>query len=425
MSQTDVGELSATLFFPGAFVLYIAAMLAYFYGVAFTRVDRSETDRARAGRAAGVIGVGLLSLGLAVHLASIITRSMASGGRVPWGNMYEYSSVSGFGIALIALLVVHWRLRRPELVGFLLFGGLMTMAAAQVLYVAPGPLQPALQTHWLKIHTFGAMGASTIFTVAFVFTGLYLLRDLAEQRLAEARTSSLRGSTVGAVYAPGATAEGADRAEQVERPEGFEEDDGLEERDVYGRALRGAINPLPIAASAATLTLIYSLLFRNPVASIVAPLVVGVGVLVAWWLLPALPSAATLDSLAYRTTAFAFPVWTFAVIAGAVWAEQSWGRYWGWDPKETGAFLTWVAYAGYLHARATRGLRGRGAAGIGVLAFLILMFTYYAVNLWIAGLHSYQGTGVATSNPPYFAIAAAIVVWVAIKVITKRSSAPA
>src|SRR5262249_5188708 len=77
-----------------------------------------------------------------------------------------------------------------------------------------------------------------------------------------------------------------------------------------------------------------------------------------------LPAAGALDRLSYRTVVFAFPIWTFAIIAGAIWADQAWGRYWGWDPKETWAFITWVVYAGYLHARATAGWRGRKAAYI-------------------------------------------------------------
>jgi len=113
--------------------------------------------------------------------------------------------------------------------------------------------------------------------------------------------------------------------------------------------------------------------------------------LIARWFVPMLPSAATLDGLAYRTIALGFFAWTFGVIAGAMWAEQSWGRFWGWDPKETASFLTWIAYAAYLHARATRGTRGRGAAWIGLGAFAVLMFTYYAVNLVFVGLHSYAG----------------------------------
>jgi cytochrome c-type biogenesis protein CcsB len=102
-----------------------------------------------------------------------------------------------------------------------------------------------------------------------------------------------------------------------------------------------------------------------------------------------LPTAATLDRIAYRVYAFAFPIWTFAVIAGAIWAQEAWGRYWGWDPKETWSFITWVIFAGYLHARATSGWKGRRAAVIAMVGFVSLLITYYAVNLWIVGLHSY------------------------------------
>ncbi len=104
-----------------------------------------------------------------------------------------------------------------------------------------------------------------------------------------------------------------------------------------------------------------------------------------------LPRPEVLDRLAYRTVVFGFPIWTFAIIAGAIWADQAWGRYWGWDPKETWAFITWVAYACFLHARATAGWRGRKAAVIQLLAFGCLMFNLIGVNLWITGLHSYAG----------------------------------
>ena len=80
-----------------------------------------------------------------------------------------------------------------------------------------------------------------------------------------------------------------------------------------------------------------------------------------------------LDVLAYRFLAFAFPLWTFAVAAGAIWAEYAWGRYWGWDPKETWAFVTWVIYAGYLHARSTAGWRGRRAAVIALIGLALVL----------------------------------------------------
>jgi cytochrome c-type biogenesis protein CcsB len=104
-----------------------------------------------------------------------------------------------------------------------------------------------------------------------------------------------------------------------------------------------------------------------------------------------LPEPATLDKVAYRTVAFAFPIYTFGVIAGAIWAEAAWGRYWGWDPKETWAFIAWVIYAAYLHARATAGWKGRSAAWINLLGFGAMTFNFFVVNIVISGLHSYAG----------------------------------
>jgi cytochrome c-type biogenesis protein CcsB len=108
-------------------------------------------------------------------------------------------------------------------------------------------------------------------------------------------------------------------------------------------------------------------------------------------LLGRLPSLATLDRIAYRTAIVAFPLYTFAVIAGALWAEVAWGRYWGWDPKETCAFVTWVVYAAYLHARATTGWRGRPAAWISVVGFASIIFNLFFINMVTSGLHSYAG----------------------------------
>ncbi len=110
-------------------------------------------------------------------------------------------------------------------------------------------------------------------------------------------------------------------------------------------------------------------------------------------LLRRFPDAETLDRIAYRTTIFAFPVFGFGVIFGAIWAEEAWGRYWGWDPKETVSFVAWVIYAAYLHARSTAGWRDRKAAWINVAGFVAMIFNLFFVNLVTVGLHSYAGVG--------------------------------
>jgi len=105
-----------------------------------------------------------------------------------------------------------------------------------------------------------------------------------------------------------------------------------------------------------------------------------------------LPGSESIDRIAYGVHAFGFPVWTFAaLIAGPIWARFAWGRYWGWDPKEVWAFLTWVAYAAYLHARATAGWRGKRAAILALIGLATLLFNFVGINLWGGGLHSYAG----------------------------------
>ncbi len=104
-----------------------------------------------------------------------------------------------------------------------------------------------------------------------------------------------------------------------------------------------------------------------------------------------LPTLEALDNLSYRLVALVFPLWSFSVIAGAIWAEAAWGRYWGWDPKETWAFITWAAYAAYLHARVTVGWRGRKAAWLCLFAGSTFLFNYIYVNVWGTGRHTYSG----------------------------------
>jgi len=104
-----------------------------------------------------------------------------------------------------------------------------------------------------------------------------------------------------------------------------------------------------------------------------------------------LPDAETLGEIGYWSVLVGFPILTLGIALGAYWANSAWGRYWGWDPKETSALLTWFIYAGYLHARGLRGWEGKRAAGLLIVAFGAVMFTYFAVNFVFSGLHSYAG----------------------------------
>jgi cytochrome c-type biogenesis protein CcsB len=103
----------------------------------------------------------------------------------------------------------------------------------------------------------------------------------------------------------------------------------------------------------------------------------------------ALPSLQSIDSLLYRSVSVAFPLLTLLLITGAVWANESWGRYWGWDPKEVGALVAWLAYAAFLHTRISHGWRGRRSAYFAMIGFALVIFTWLGVSYLLPGLHSY------------------------------------
>ena len=402
MTSTQLAELSRTLYSPVTLVLLTLAMMAYLYAMAFSRVGAGvdASDRASKGRRARVAGTLLTAGGTVTLVVHMVTRSMAAD-RLPLGNMFEFSTVMALTVLLAGLVVIQWRMGRPELMGFVVLGAILTMGAALLVYDDPGPLMPILDSWWRAIHVSAIVFAAGIFTVAFVFTGLYLIRDTAERRLAALGAQATGGgSTVGAAAASDmertSTAILDDPEDVVDGRTAPDEEFPHPDADEVARHradMRSMINPWWLAAGtwlgSATISWVFWVDTGSPSRFLVVNTTVALAAVLARWFVPYLPDAATLDALTYRTIAFGFPVWTFAVIMGAIWAEQSWGRYWGWDPKETSAFLTWVAYAGYLHARATRGMRGRRAGWLGILAFAVLMFTYFAVNLVVVGLHSY------------------------------------
>lgn len=110
-----------------------------------------------------------------------------------------------------------------------------------------------------------------------------------------------------------------------------------------------------------------------------------------WRVLDQLPSSNMLEALTFRLNASGFVLWTFTLVTGAIWAEEAWGRYWNWDPKEVGTFVSWVIYAAYLHARTTRGWAGRRAAWFAIAGFVVVMLNFTVINYLVPGNHSYAG----------------------------------
>ena len=272
----------------------------------------------------------IATAGLLANVVCVVTRGIAAH-RVPWGNMYEYSVLLALLLVAGYLVIVEGHYKIRTLGGFALMFAVLTMAiAVSFLYVGPAPLVPALNSYWIKIHVVAAISGSSLFALGGgVLTILFLVQDRRERKELETLRAQEPPPIMGGSI-------------DLDAPPDFAPD---ADEPTAGPTARPGV----------------------------------------------LPPAATLDRMAYRVIAFAFPIWTFAVIAGAIWAQSAWGRYWGWDPKETWSFITWVIYAGYLHARSTSGWKGRPAAVVALVGFVSLLITYYAVNLWIVGLHSYKG----------------------------------
>jgi ABC-type transport system involved in cytochrome c biogenesis permease subunit len=395
MSQDQLAALSRVLYSPTTIVLYATAAFVYLYSLT-TTVGRAE-ERER-GRRARRVGAALAIAALTMHVGHEITRGLAQD-RLPLGNMFEVTSLMALVGTAGGLGYLTFGRKRPELNGFVLLGGALLLGLAGLMYSDPGPLMPILDTWWRPFHVSLLVGAMGVFAAAFVFNSLQLLRDTGERALADARVHRSSGPTVGAAHLG-----------DLDTPSGSEADgdvllddagDGRAQDAADRAALRAGIDPVKLAVGTFLGTslvswvwLVSSPSLQDGLTRFLTVNLVMVGAaLLARHMVPYLPPTATLDGLAHRTIAFAFVMWTVGTIAGAMWAEVSWGRFWGWDPKETGAFLTWVAYAGYLHARATRGVRGRGAAWIGIGAFVVLMGTYLIANYVVVGLHSYAGLG--------------------------------
>ncbi|MEX2503850.1 MAG: cytochrome c biogenesis protein CcsA [Egicoccus sp.] len=400
MSTDQLADLSRVLYSPVTLLLYISAAIVCLYSLT-TRVGLAT---GRSGKVAGAnlqpVGLALAWTAVGAHVAHEVVRGLAQS-RLPLGNMFEFTSLMALVLAAGGMVYLTIVRKRPELVGFVMLGAAVVVASAMLTYAAPGPLMPILDTWWRSFHVSVIVASAGVFTIGFLFNGLHLLRDTAERGLAEAigSTPLPAGGAGEASDGPLATMTAEEALAGRVAPDEDHDGTGLPVAAERG-AMRAAISPLRLAIGtflgASTVSWVF---VATPTATLGDGLTRALTInltlvalaLIARWFVPFLPQASILDGLAYRTIALAFFGWTFGTIAGAMWAEQSWGRFWGWDPKETAAFLTWIAYAAYLHARATRGTRGRGAGWIGLGAFAVLMFTYYAVNLVFVGLHSYAG----------------------------------
>jgi cytochrome c-type biogenesis protein CcsB len=298
-----------------------------------------------AGLASGVVGLGAIVVEL---------------GRAPWGSLYEWTTSVSVVIMLVLLIMVLPKRNMAGLASFITGGTIALMVAGLALYTPPGPLVPALQSNWLTFHVALAVGGSALLLMGGVASALYLVRVHGEKK-------------AGVVPAPAQARTAARRAARTPQPELV---------TVGAPASGTLLDGEPVVEPSDTVTS-DTVTHDVPPADTPPPKVRGFAGF--------LPDSDSLDNFARTVFTLAFPIYTLAIFAGAVWGEQAWSRYWGWDPKETASFITWILFAGYLHARSTRDWKGVKAAWLGVVGALVVVFNTFVVNLFIAGLHSYAG----------------------------------
>jgi len=285
------------------------------------------------------LGIPLAIVGCVAQFAQLAARYELTG---VWPLLNLYGSLSLFAAVSVAIfLFFAFRYNLWFAGGFVVALAAIFLAYGVTWNEGSMPAVPSLQSYWAKIHVPLVVSSYAAFMVAFVLSAIYLVKYYFERSLGRVTTSQLAS-------VPAGSAIGASLL-------------------VDSMAVRPSVRvDTPNIAEAATH-----------------------GNTVAQWL-NTIPSLAQLDVLIYRVVAVGLPLLTLGIITGAMWAHESWGHYWQWDPKETAALFSWIIYAMYMHLHTRNAWRGVRTAWVSTIGFLSIMFCYFGVNIWISGLHSYK-----------------------------------
>lgn len=332
-----------------SFLLLFVTMLIYWVGAAFRGIPYLAT--------LGTAGIATANLCIAALLAS----RWIEAGYFPLSNLYESLFFLTWGITTVHLIAET--MSHSRLVGVFTAPVAMGITAFAALSLPPEmqkaePLVPALKSNWLMMHvsvmmlSYSALMVGSLLAIAFLV-------------VTRGQAVSLRGSSVGTGgYRLSQKLQTATNIESSANPEPV-------------TSLLSVSEPSPSGATAVLefVTNQAPPLTQTATSPTLSP--------------QRLNLADTLDNISYRIIGLGFPLLTIGIIAGAVWANEAWGSYWSWDPKETWALITWLVFAAYLHARITKGWQGRKPAILAATGFVVVWICYLGVNLLGKGLHSY------------------------------------
>lgn len=392
----DLASISSNLLY-AAFIIYLIA--TFFFGGTIRDKEKGNS------KIFGNIGIGLTILGFLTQIGYFITRWIASG-HAPVSNLFEYTTF--FGMMLVFAFIVLYFIYRLDLLGlFALPIALLLIAFASMFPTELSPLVPSLQSHWLYIHVTTASLGQGILSVSFVAGMIFLIHQVDQTKKSKHTTwleftiyvlagtlafiilattfrtmgyeavfeADVDGQmteityTMPAIVGPtdSELISDGDMAPLFDAPAWMRGEDAAKKFNTFLWSIIGGLVVYGLAR----------LILRKRVAAAIQPLLKRVN--------PEL-----VDEVGYRAVAIGFPVFTLgALIFAMIWAQQAWDRFWGWDPKEVWALITFFFYAAYLHLRLSRGWQGLRSAWLAVGGFGIIMFNLIVVNLVISGLHSY------------------------------------
>ncbi|MFJ5764439.1 c-type cytochrome biogenesis protein CcsB [Lysinibacillus sp. NPDC093210] len=388
-------NLSGNLLFV-AFVAYLVATLLFGGAIKQSNASGKNTDKW------GKLAITVTIVGFLAQLGYFITRWIHTG-HAPVSNMFEFTTA--FGMFIVAAFILIYFIYRLTALGFVALPvALLIIAYASMFPSEVSPLVPSLQSYWLTIHVITAAMGQSILAISAVAGLIYLLKVVDLKKPSKQRfwleavmyclvvvigfvvvssTFSAMGYESKYTYLD---KEGVSRQITYNLPPIF----GMHDYEAVEEHGMSPLVEMPALINAKKLTtvvwslLVGSLLYllirliaRRRISALFQPLVKRVNLQL-------------LDEIGYRSVIIGFPVFTLgALIFAMIWAQLAWSRFWGWDPKEVWALITWLFYAAFLHLRLSKGWEGEKSAWLALIGFGIILFNLIAVNLILAGLHSY------------------------------------
>lgn len=392
----DMASLSSTLLFI-AFVAYLVA--TFLFGGA---VKSSTAQTTKSFDRWGKLAIIVTILGFIANLGYFITRWIAAG-HAPVSNLFEFTAA--FGMMIVgAFILIYFIYKAPALGLFALPIAILIIAYASMFPKEISPLIPALKSYWLTIHVITAAMGEAILAISAVAGFIYLLKNIdltkkSKERFWIEAVMYVLVLVVGFVFST-VSFSIADYSAEYSYISKDETQHTIEYTmpALFGMnesvaITEGAFEPLaempPLVNAKKLTTVVWSILFgtviyvllrlilRKRIASVLQPLTKK-------------SNSQLMDEIGYRSVLIGFPVFTLgALIFAMIWAHEAWSRFWGWDPKEVWALITFLFYAVFLHLRLSKGWAGKKSAWIALIGFIIIMFNLIAVNLILAGLHSY------------------------------------